>query len=485
MASSSILPATVLDYSEQIHSKESNYISKLSEIGGIVTTSREAFVRRVDPTASDDIDALQNPEFKLPSWRSLFIIIGGNAVFQLSFFIIVSSASAYAEHLGGSATFSGLTIGIPTVFSGFTLIFVTKYDGGQYAGPLNLAYGSMVLGNILYALAYKANFLYLILIGRIVSGFGFISFMYSKRYCSDPRIVGIRRRTTLAGLLVVGQAFGFSAGPFFGGLLYKVGFGNQVFNGVTSPGWIMAVIWLMFWGLSNLMFQDVPRQQRPQSIELSPVDGTTEHSQPPQSFKAALREITPPQWGVIVCMCYYSMTCFLILGSWEANIPVFTAEALNYSPYNAGNFIALGGLVSFPFLLLNVWYARRIQDRVILAIGTSLGMLGLLIMLAILQTSKVTFGSLFVCWFLIALGFNLASTCTLSLLSKQLPDTWNRKVSMAIQYSNYTGRVTGAILGGAGVKMGMTNYIAVQLSVVGLGGVMYLTLWKQLKAKTG
>ena len=78
----------------------------------------------------------------------------------------------------------------------------------------------MVLGNVLYALAYRANWLYLILIGRIVSGFGFTFWMYAKRYCSDSRIVGIRRRTTLAGWLVVGQATGFSLGPFAGGLLY-------------------------------------------------------------------------------------------------------------------------------------------------------------------------------------------------------------------------------------------------------------------------
>ena len=86
--------------------------------------------------------------------------------------------------------------------------------------------------------------------------------------------------------------------------------------------------------------------------------------------------------------------------------------------------------------------------------------------------------------FLIALGFNLVTACTLSLLSKQLPDTWNRKVSMAILYSNYTGQVTGAILGGAGVKIGMMNYIGIQIAVVGIRGVIYLTLWRQLKAKT-
>jgi hypothetical protein len=49
----------------------------------------------------------------------------------------------------------------------------------------------------------------------------------------DPRIIGIRRRTTLGSWLVLGQVFGFSIGPFVGGLLYKIGFGNEVFNGYT------------------------------------------------------------------------------------------------------------------------------------------------------------------------------------------------------------------------------------------------------------
>jgi hypothetical protein len=36
-----------------------------------------------------------------------------------------------------------------------------------------------------------------------------------------------------------------------------------------------------------------------------------------------------------------------------------------------------------------------------------------------------------------------------------------------------------------GVQMGMKNYIAVQIGVVGIGALLHLTFWKQLKAKTG
>ena len=52
-------------------------------------------------------------------------------------------------------------------------------------------YISTLVGNILHGLTYYANWLYLVLMGRMVCGGGFTFFMYTKRYCTDPRIVGI------------------------------------------------------------------------------------------------------------------------------------------------------------------------------------------------------------------------------------------------------------------------------------------------------
>jgi Zn-dependent protease len=153
---------------------------------------------------------------------------------QISFFIIVSSSNLYAEHLGGDATFSGVVIGIPTVFAGLILLPMAKYDGGHYMKPLHFVCATSILGHIFYAVAYRANWLYLILLGRIVSGFSFTGFMYTKRFCTDPLFVGTRRRTTLASYLVMGQGIGMSAGPFLGGLLYKVGFPSSTFNGFTA-----------------------------------------------------------------------------------------------------------------------------------------------------------------------------------------------------------------------------------------------------------
>lgn len=56
---------------------------------------------------------------------------------------------------------------------------------------------------------------------------------------------------------------------------------------------------------------------------------------------------------------------------------------------------------------------------------------------------------------------------------------------MAIQYSNYVGRMTGAIWGGSGVSVGMVNFVLLEIGLVGVGGVLFVTLWKNLKTKTG
>ncbi|KAF8993433.1 major facilitator superfamily domain-containing protein [Cyathus striatus] len=449
-----------------------------------------------------------DPEYKLPKISSLVIIIVANVLLQISFFIIVSSSNEYAKHLGGSSTFSGVVIGIPTVFSGLMLIPLLKLDKGGYKLPLHVSCAASILGHVLYGCAYRANFLYLILLGRIVSGASFSMWMYCKRYCSDARIVGIRRRTLLAGFLVLGQGVGMSFGPLFGGLLYKVGFNNDIFNGFTSPAWIMAGVWSIFWVCVTLWYEDVLGREEDLDIDLVPQpssavpESTTKTTTPmieskkeaqtvivsvPSPVGRTAYRMNASQIGVLICMCWFAMTCFFILGAWEANLPVYGEDApqFRWSPYSAGNFIAFGGLATCPFLLLNLFMAKRIEDRKILAFGSLFGLASLLVFLSLLRSGRVVYGSLFMCWWGVALGFNLASTVTVSLLSKQLPPSWNTRTSLAIQYSNYAGRVAGAIWGGSGVRVGMMNYAGLEITLIGIGVVMFVVLWQGLAAKTG
>ncbi|KAF7324707.1 hypothetical protein MKEN_00512200 [Mycena kentingensis (nom. inval.)] len=423
-------------------------------------------------------DVVVDPELRLPDTASLCAMLLSCALLQYSAYSTVSSASVYAEHLGGSSVFGGLSIGIPNVLCAIVLLPLTSLDQGRYTRPFAVICASLVVGNVLHALAYRANFLYLILIGRMVSGIGYAGFMYCRRYCTDPRLVGVRRRTMLSSWIVMGQSFGLTAGPFVCGLLYKIGFSNDVFNGLTSPGWILSIVWMLAAAGIALSFKDMPKGAS-SSIELGP---TTEAPPP--------RPLSRSQWLVILFMCYASGSSCFMLGSFESAIPVYTASTYAFSPFAAGNFIALGGLATFPFLLLNVRYAPRFQDRVTLAVGMLVGGLGLLlalVMMLVLPNGHVPLGAFYIVWVLVALGFNIASTCPISLLSKVLPDVgiWNRRMSMAIQYSNFLGRVGGAVFGGAAVQIGMKNYVGSLLGMIALGTVAYCMLWKDLKAKKG
>ena len=323
--------------------------------------------------------------------------------------------------------------------------------------------------------------------------------MYAKKYCSDPRIVGIRRRTTLAAYLVIGQASGVSLGPFLGGVLYKIGFGANgdwiIFNGFTSPGWVTAAAWLLFWSFVTIFFEDVreittstrsseptekidhqppPSQHQGESrLQESPqvqeesqvveVTQTQKESNPPStqlsdptpsSWDADGTEkfvAGPKHWTMIFTISWFAMTCFFILGSWEANIPIFAGSSqssLNYTPFQSGNLIAIGGAITFPLLLANLFLGKRFQDRATLAAGTFIGTIGMILFEGLLAKSSggITFATLLVSWMFVTLGFNLSTTCTLSLLSKKPPGEWNGRVSFIIQCSNYAVSANPGVL---------------------------------------
>lgn len=88
---SHLLPSTVIDYVQKdsaTKGKESPHSapSRLSELGGIISASRDVLARHVDSGSlqlADEPQAHENSEFKLPNLRSLFIIIGGNALSQV------------------------------------------------------------------------------------------------------------------------------------------------------------------------------------------------------------------------------------------------------------------------------------------------------------------------------------------------------------------------------------------------------------------
>lgn len=86
-------------------------------------------------------------------------------------------------------------------------------------------------------------------------------------------------------------------------------------------------------------------------------------SDTPPTLCSMLRELNATQKFSVMTMCWFSMVNFLVLGAWEANMPVFGHLRFNWCESNAGNVTALGGLATMPILFALVFAAKHVQDR--------------------------------------------------------------------------------------------------------------------------
>ncbi|EFJ26237.1 hypothetical protein SELMODRAFT_32907, partial [Selaginella moellendorffii] len=365
-------------------------------------------------------------ELRFPPLMSLCIILSANFLFNLSFFIIVPTATSYTKHLGGESLFSGLTVGVVTLVSFILVIPLSKLPKfkRKYSPTLDLSSACLILGHIIYALADRTGVLYLVLVGRMINGIGLTGCFFLKRYCTDPCIVGVRRRTTCTSLLILAQTLGMVAGPIVGGFLARIPMKTALFNKNTLPGWFMAVVWSIYWLLTKVLFKDVT--DTADQCVVSPL------------FVSCL-------------MSYTAFVIFFELGSWETSIPIYSWKKFGLDAFEAGNFIGLIGLGTVFLVATMPALAHKIQDRLWLAAGCFLGLAGIVANYILLggNSGHMNFPSYAAQWFVVCLGFNTASSITLSLLSKNLGNKSSDRAAIAVQLSNYSGRLLGAIWGTA------------------------------------
>ncbi|XP_024533540.1 uncharacterized MFS-type transporter C330.07c-like isoform X2 [Selaginella moellendorffii] len=157
--------------------------------------------------------------------------------------------------------------------------------------------------------------------------------------------------------------------------------------------------------------------------------------------------------------CLMSYTAFVIffeLGSWETSIPIYSWKKFGLDAFEAGNFIGLIGLGTVFLVATMPALAHKIQDRLWLAAGCFLGLAGIVANYILLggNSGHMNFPSYAAQWFVVCLGFNTASSITLSLLSKNLGNKSSDRAAIAVQLSNYSGRLLGAIWGTAADLVG-------------------------------
>ncbi|GMP96134.1 hypothetical protein CsSME_00044911 [Camellia sinensis var. sinensis] len=103
-------------------------------------------------------------------FMSLLLNLANTFLYMVNSYIIVPTADDYSISLGAAATVCGIVIGAMAVAQVFSSVYFSAWSNKSYFKPLVFSSIVLLVGNIMYALAYDLNSIAVLLMGRIFCG---------------------------------------------------------------------------------------------------------------------------------------------------------------------------------------------------------------------------------------------------------------------------------------------------------------------------
>ncbi|ESQ29078.1 hypothetical protein EUTSA_v10023313mg [Eutrema salsugineum] len=348
-------------------------------------------------------------------FNSLLLNLGNTFLYMVNTYIIVPTADDYSMSLGAAATVCGVVIGSMAVAQVFSSVYFSAWSNKSYFKPLVFSSIALFIGNLMYALAYDANSIALLLLGRLCCGLGSARAV-NRRYISD--CVPLRIRMQASAGFVSASALGMACGPALAGLLQvKFKIFKLTFNQSTLPGWVMAVAWLFYLVWLCISFREPLRDTEEEEEEernnpnettsmtdreensrveeglrkpllitsgLKPEDeeecdeseeSPEDSRRPANSFGDAYRLLTPSVKVqlLIYFMLKYAMEILLSESS------VITSYYFSWTTSSVAIFLACLGLTVLPInILVGSYISNMFEDRQILLTSEIIVFIGIL-----------------------------------------------------------------------------------------------------------
>ncbi|GAB0495835.1 hypothetical protein MMPV_007142 [Pyropia vietnamensis] len=281
-----------------------------------------------------------------PPPESHFVLNLASAfLYVVSMYVCAPTAGAYAAQLGASESLAGVIVGL-TPFAGLfsSVAFSAASNGGTVKTPLLVASVSCLAGSALYAAAFTARSLPMVLVGRLLVGCGGARAI-NRRFISDFSARADRTRRSAEFVSV--SALGMAAGPALASVLSRAPEGVVVglaFNRLTTPGWALVAVWTVYIVALCAVFRDrLPPAGSPGAIAAAAAAAGA--SLPKQTVQAKLAKVVK-QRGVLLCLWVY----FIIKVAAEllvASAGTVTV-AFGWEAGAVGAFLAALGLLMFP-----------------------------------------------------------------------------------------------------------------------------------------
>jgi Major Facilitator Superfamily len=376
-------------------------VAKWRETGSFPSTAQypDTFSRRLKQL---------NPENVFP----LFLNLLSCFFFMMNNYIIEPSSAYYANALGSSDALSGIMIGAAPWFAMLSAVGYSYWTNYNYKCPIIFAGCLQMIGNFLYANAYSYSSMSMCLFGRVLTGLG-APRIINRRYVADATPFSLR--TAASAAFAMATALGAALGPGMAILLDNVEpfnfsvpfFEQQTFNGMTGPGYFMAVCWGVYTVIIILFFKEpirsgldelrdreetlvirnytgpksdcsrgssLDRQDTSMnSLNMDTEDGYySDGSDGDEVASAYFGELTPSsQW----CSCFRHMTTPVIitmtlifmkriaLESIVGSTSVITKNRYGWSIKNVGTLHLVNGLIVIPVSAISGWLSTFYEDR--------------------------------------------------------------------------------------------------------------------------
>ncbi|PKA60841.1 SPX domain-containing membrane protein [Apostasia shenzhenica] len=218
----------------------------------------------VPSSAEDEVDETKY------HFVSLLLNLANTFLYMVNTYVIVPTADDYSISLGAAPTVCGVIIGSMAIAQVFSSVYFSAWSNRSYFKPLIFSGIVLILGNVLYALAYDLESITVLLVGRVFCGLGSARAV-NRRYISD--CVPLKTRMQASAGFVSASALGMACGPALAGLLqtnFKIY--SLTINQDTLPGWVMALAWLLYLIWLGISFREPVHDNREKT---SSQDGTT------------------------------------------------------------------------------------------------------------------------------------------------------------------------------------------------------------------
>jgi cyanate permease len=369
-----------------------------------------------------------------------------------NYYIVAPTSGSYARKLGGDPSMASLIIGMTPVAALVSTILFSWWTNHSYKHALIFASSCSFVGNIFYAAGLPCDSIHIVMIGRLMNGFGSARSI-NRRYIADR--FSRKERTAASAAFVTAGALGMAAGPLIASILNAVSpddSDSRFWQVENAPGWVMMIVWGVYLIALIVWFRDPSKR----SISTTKKDVGTNNEEAPliqsrdQSKGVASNfEDEAPIWNNIPVMTTFLIyfVLKLVLEAVLSSSATLTEYYFDWNSSISGVYLASLGLSMLPANLVVSLLARRYDDReliILMQLCMFLGCVGV-----IKYSAQYTVLQYVVGTFVMFVSSNALEGPNMSLLSKTIPKRWSQgifNVGLLATEAGTAGRAVGDVL---------------------------------------